>query len=277
MSTQDQQIAVLTDKLNALENESRRILRALQWSTKVRMILFFGLLLFVLISSFLFYRLYNDIKTRRLEEVQRLIAEQPAEFSEPLTRQIMALAEQEGPFVAEAFREQAQEDSQLYVAAFDEERTTLINNLQSQLETKMTASYATMLDEQEQMLKEEFPELEDPEKMQNIRDNMEKIYDKLSKRYYVEFLKDELEDIAVSLDGFPKSEPNDENIPVGEQIATEFLELVRMMLVNSDHYVIPPEAEVGARTRVRRPAVKDDSDDNLDEAESEDDAELDDN
>ena len=277
MSTQDQQIAVLTDKLNALENESRRILRALQWSTKVRMILFFGLLLFVLISSFLFYRLYNDIKTRRLEEVQRLIAEQPAEFSEPLTRQIMALAEQEGPFVAEAFREQAQEDSQLYVAAFDEERTTLINNLQSQLETKMTASYATMLNEQEQMLKEEFPELEDPEKMQNIRDNMEKIYDKLSKRYYVEFLKDELEDIAVSLDGFPKSEPNDENIPVGEQIATEFLELVRMMLVNSDHYVIPPEAEVGARTRVRRPAVKDDSDDNLDEAESEDDAELDDN
>jgi signal transduction histidine kinase len=277
MSTQDQQIAVLTDKLNALENESRRILRALQWSTKVRMILFFGLLLFVLISSFLFYRLYNDIKTRRLEEVQRLIAEQPAEFSEPLTRQIMALAEQEGPFVAEAFREQAQEDSQLYVAAFDEERTTLINNLQSQLETKMTASYATMLNEQEQMLKEEFPELEDPEKMQNIRDNMEKIYDKLSKRYYVEFLKDELEDIAVSLDGFPKSEPNDENIPVGEQIATEFLELVRMMLVNSDHYVIPPEAEVGTRTRVRRPAVKDDSDDNLDEAESEDDAELDDN
>ena len=276
MPTQEQQVAVLTDKLNALENESRRILRALQWSTKVRMILFFGLLLFVLISSFLFYRLYNDIKTRRLAEVQRMISEQPAEFSEPLTRQIMALAEQEGPFVAETFREQAQEDSQLYVAAFDEERTTLITNLQSQLEAKLTKSYATMLDEQEQMLRDEFPELEDPEKMQNIRDNMEKIYEKLSKRYYVEFLKDELEEIAVSLDKFPESEPNDDNVPVGEQIATEFLELVRMMLVNSDHYVIPPDAEVGARTRVRRPSTKDDPDEDLNDSDGDDDTELDD-
>lgn len=243
MSTPEQQINLLTDKLSALELESRRILRALHWATKVRLILFFGLLLFVLVSAALFYLLFQDIKTNRITEVQRVIREQPEKFSEPLTRQIMLLAEEEGPNVADVFRKQAQEDSSLYVEAFDRERNALIKNLQTSLEEKLAISYATMLDEQEEMLIAEFPVLEDPEKLENIRNNMEKIYDKIGKRYFVDYLKDEMEELVVKIDSFPAVEPRMENIPVGEQIATEFLELVRMMIVNADNYVMP-EKEV---------------------------------
>lgn len=256
MSTPEQHINLLTDKLNALELESRRILRALHWATKVRLILFCGLLLFVAVSAVLFYLLFQDIRNNRIAEVQRVIREQPEKFSEPLTRQIMLLAEEEGRHVAEVFRQQAQEDSSLYVEAFDKERDALIENLQTSLEEKLAISYATMLDEQEEMLIAEFPVLEDPEKLENIRNNMEKIYDKIGKRYFVEYLKDEMEELVVKIDSFPSVDPRLDNMPVVEQIATEFLELVRMMIVNADNYVIPQNDAAGS-TR--------DSTDNADE------------
>ncbi len=243
-TTQDQEIAILTDKLNALENESRRILRALNWASKVRMILFFCLLLFVLVTAFMFYRLYSDIRNQRIAEVQRIINENSEQLSEPLTRQIMLLAEEQGPYVADVFREQAQADSKLYAEAFDKEREVLIQNLQTNLEHKLTESYTAILDQQETMLQEEFPVLRDPEHLANIRDNMEKVYDKIGQRYYVDYLKDELESIAEKLDTFPPSPPRQDNIPLGEQVASEFLELVRLMLVNSDNYVIPVEETV---------------------------------
>ncbi|MDG1873359.1 MAG: hypothetical protein P8J27_05585 [Mariniblastus sp.] len=240
MSTPEEQIEFLNEKLNELENESRRILQALNWSSKVRLILSVALLFFVLITGFLFYSLYVDIKTNRIAEVQRIINENPEEFSEPLTRQVMALAEEQGPFVVEAFRKQAQEDSELYLSAFDQERNTLISSMQNKLETKLADSYAAMLLEQEQMLREEFPVLKDPEKLAKIRANMEKVYDKIGKRYFVDSLRDEMENIADKLDTFPVSTPKVDNIPIVEQIASEMLELVRLMTINSDNYVEPP-------------------------------------
>jgi hypothetical protein len=94
--------------------------------------------------------------------------------------------------------------------------------------------------------------LQDPDKLANIRANMEKIYDKIGKRYLVDSLKEEMESIASKVDTFPPSEPKVDNIPLGEQIATELLELVRLMVVNTDNYVIPAEGQA-----ISAPAVSD--------------------
>ncbi len=241
MSTPEQQVTVLTEKLNALELESRRILRALHWATKVRFILFCGLMLFALSSAFLFFRLCQDIKTNRIVEVQRLIQEQPEKLSQSLTRQIMLLAEEEGPFLAEVFRGQAQIDSPQYVEAFDRERAVLIANLQTRLEEKLAIAYESMLDEQEEMLKGEFPMLEDREKMEKVRKNLTRIYDQIGKRYFVDNLNEEINDLFASIDSFPAAEPKMQNVPLGEQIVAEFLDLVRMMIVYSNEYVMPEE------------------------------------
>lgn len=240
--TTEQQLAAVTDKMNALENESRRILRALHWATKVRLILFCGLLLFVLVSAFLYYRLYIDIRTNRLAEVQRTIEAQPELFSEPLTRQILRLAEEEGPHIAEVFRLQAEADSEVIIAAMNAERDVLIKNLQTDMQEKLTASFSKMLDEQEEMLIKEFPVLEDPEKMENVRNNMEKVYQQFGQRYYVDFLKEELEEIAGKLDEFPASQPKMANISIAEQIGLELFELIRMTLVYADNFEFPDEA-----------------------------------
>ena len=262
MTNHEQQIEILTEKLNVLENESRRILNALQWATKVRMILISLLLIFGAVSLLMFFRLYNDVKTRRFAEVQRLINEKPAEFSEPLTRQIMALAEEQGPHVIEVFRQQAQKDSNQYMAAFDTERATMITNLQRNVEDRLAKSYVTILDEQEKLLANEFPVLQDPVKLEIVRANLEKIYQKIGKRYYVNLLKEELDDMAEQLDTFPPTNPKQANVPVAEQVATEFLELVRLMLIHSENYQVPESSDVSMeviRTPKMMPAADVDS------------------
>lgn len=273
MATQEQQIEKLTEKLNALENESRRILNALQWATKVRLILFCGLLLFVLISSAAFLWLYNDVKTARVAKVQQLISERPAEFSEPLTRQILQLAEEQGPYVIDVFRKQAQADSQLYMAAFDTERDAMVANLQSSIEEKLSSSYVKLLDDQEQLLVKEFPELEKPANREVVRGNMEKIYQKIGKRYYTNFLKEEIDEMAEQLETFPLAQPRQDNIPIPEQIATEFLELVRLMLIHSENYQVPETAEGSAAIiRTSKPLPSPDVDSETPPSTGDDDA-----
>ncbi|MEM9942106.1 MAG: hypothetical protein AAF939_11015 [Planctomycetota bacterium] len=239
MTSEEDQIAALTNSLNSLENESRKLLNAVQWSSKVRKILFVLVLLFAVIAVFIFYRLFVEIRDNRITKIQQIISEQPEEFVQPLTREVVAIAEKEGPYLADVFRKQAQDDTKLYIEAIEKEQNTLVDNLQKKFEKKVLESYAMMLDEQEATLKKEFPVLRDPEKMKYLRKNMEDVYEKIGKRYFVDNLKEEMESLVSKLEKFPASTPNSDTIPVAEQIATEFLELVQMMVVNSNNYVIP--------------------------------------
>ncbi len=243
MTTDERNTQILNAKLEALELESRRILRALRWSSKVRLILIIALILFVIVFSFLFYRLYNEIRDTRIAEVQRIINEQPQEFSEPLTRQLIVLAQDQGPYVGTVFREQIEEDSQKYVDAFDIEREEFVANMQTMLEDKLDEANAAVMEEHETILRREFPELVDDKKMELIKENMQEIYTQVGKRYYVDFMGDRLKAIVGKLDTFPASTPRQPGAALSEQIATEMLELVRMMVIYSDNYVPPVDEE----------------------------------
>lgn len=169
MATQEEQIEILNKKLSELENESRRILSALRWATKVRMILFAGLLVFAVGAVFKFTGLYNEIKNQRIAEVQRIIQTEPEKFAEPLTKQLVQLMEEQGPYVMDVFREQAEKDSDAYMDAFDVEREQLVANLEEKLKVKLAASYEELLSEQEKLLVKQYPVLEDPEKLKLVR------------------------------------------------------------------------------------------------------------
>ena len=239
MATQEEQIEILNKKLSELENESRRILSALRWATKVRMILFAGLLVFAVGAVFKFTGLYNEIKNQRITEVQRIIQTEPEKFAEPLTKQLVQLMEEQGPYVMDVFREQAEKDSDAYMDAFDVEREQLVANLEEKLKVKLAASYEELLSEQEKILVKQYPVLEDPEKLKLVRGNVEDIYDKIGDRYYLNFLQEQIEILADRLESFPMTDSEQGNIPASEQILTEMLELVRLMLIHSENYQMP--------------------------------------
>ncbi|MDG2182709.1 MAG: hypothetical protein P8L78_13530 [Mariniblastus sp.] len=244
MTTQEEQIEILNKKLSELENESRRILNALRWATKVRMILFAGLLVFAVGAVFKFTGLYNEIKNQRIVEVQRIIQTEPEKFAEPLTKQLVQLMEEQGPYVIEVFREQAEKDSDAYMDAFDVEREQLIANVEEKLKVKLAASYEDLLSEQEKLLVRQYPVLEDPEKLKLVRGNVEGIYEKIGDRYYLDFLQEQIEILADRLESFPITDSEQGNVPVSEQILAEMLELVRLMLIHSENYQMPVKKDV---------------------------------
>lgn len=248
MATQDEQIEILTKKLSELENESRRILNALRWATKVRMILFAGLLVFAVGAVVKYTGLYNEIKNQRIVEVQRIIQEEPEKFAEPLTKQLVQLMEEQGPYVMEVFREQAEKDSNAYMDAFDVERDQLIVNVEEKLKIKLAASYEELLSKQETLLVKQYPVLEDPEKLKQVRANVEKIYENIGDRYYFNFLQEQIEILADRLESFPIAESDQGNVPVGEQILAEMLELVRLMLIHSENYQMPVKENFSTAT-----------------------------
>jgi hypothetical protein len=258
MATQEEQIEILNKKLNELENESRRILSALRWATKVRMILFAGLLVFAIGAVFKFTGLYNEIKTQRIVEVQRIIQEQPEKFAEPVTKQLLQLMEEQGPYVMEVFREQVEKDSNAYMDAFDVEREQLIANVEGKLKVKLAASYEELLSEQEKLLVRQYPVLQDPEKLKLVRANVEGIYEAIGDRYYLDFLQEQIQILADRLESFPIAESGQGNAPVSEQILAEMLELVRLMLIHSENYQMPAKKEVSTQAGASKttPEVK---------------------
>jgi hypothetical protein len=254
MTTQEEQIEILNKKLSELENESRRILNALRWATKVRMILFAGLLVFAVGAVFKFTGLYNEIKNQRIVEVQRIIQTEPEKFAEPLTKQLVQLMEEQGPYVIEVFREQAEKDSDAYMDAFDVEREQLIANVEEKLKVKLAASYEELLSKQEKILVRQYPVLEDPEKLKLVRGNVEGIYEKIGDRYYLDFLQEQIEILADRLESFPIADSEQGNIPVSEQILAEMLELVRLMLIHSENYQMPVKKDVSTATGASKAA-----------------------
>ena len=103
----------------------------------------------------------------------------------------------------------------------------------------MAASYEELLSEQEKLLVKQYPVLEDPEKLKLVRGNVEDIYDKIGDRYYLNFLQEQIEILADRLESFPMTDSEQANIPASEQILTEMLELVRLMLIHSENYQMP--------------------------------------
>ncbi len=245
--SQDDQVARLTSQLEGLEQECQGILAAMRYSKNVRLILLVGLLLFVGVFSYMFYQLYQDITHRRLAEIQAEFTARQDEFVEPLTRELFLLVEDTRPEVTQVLLDRASEDAPKYMSAFDAERTTLVTNLESYLDQKLQTTFEEVVSEHQDVLSKEFPELVDGSKIDQVRKNFENAYKQVGKRYYVDYMREKLEELVTRLDKFPPAEPREPGIPVGEQVASEFLDMVRMMLVYSDRYATElDESEMAA-------------------------------
>jgi hypothetical protein len=239
----EEQITALTARLNELENESRRVLGALRWSSRVRKVLILGLLLFLIVFGVLYYRLYSNFMNDRLAKVRQLINDRPEEFSEPLTRQMLVLLQDQGPYVANVFRDQISADQERFSTALGAERELFSEHMIRDFEKKLNEAYDVVIQTHEQALQREFPELRDPVKMKLVHDNLQDVYERVGRRYHVDVMREHVKQVVSQIDNFPRIEPRQPNVPVPEQIATEMLELVRMMLINSEYYVTPEEME----------------------------------
>ena len=117
------------DQVKRLETESRQLLSALKWSTRVRNMLLICMVAFVAGAGALFYGLFQEIRNSRLAETQQLFIERQDEFLEPLTQAALDVAQTAGPEVFHAFREQFTNDASRYLQVMGQQRDAIAQSL----------------------------------------------------------------------------------------------------------------------------------------------------
>ena len=223
----------LTAQVQRLEDESRQLLKALKWSTRVRNMTLVALIAFAAGAGAMFYNLFQEIKNNRLAEVQQLFIERQDEFLGPLTQAAMDLAEETGPEVLASFRNQLSEDSSRYLEVIGQERTAIAHSLKTHLEQHVSQLHVQFLEENEALLAEQFPELKDPQSREIFHRNLEAAFQEIGQRYYVKYFDAEYEKLVENLERFPAIRPTNADTPVAKQLAAETAKLFQMLAANA--------------------------------------------
>ena len=232
MSEQNKdQVAQLSAQLNALENESQRLLAALSWSSTVRNILLLCFVAFVVVFGWLYYSLYREIKDKKLVQLQAMLSEQQDELLQPVSQEALRLAQEVAPDVLTVVQNRVQADGKKFVKAFNAERDILNQNLQLRVEESANKLYEKLLDSHEKILQEEFPELRNEAAQAKLHDNLGKTYRQLVQRYYIDYFHKEIERMALAVDQFPIADADDSKGPLAQQVLYELMEMVQMMMV----------------------------------------------
>ena len=222
----------LTEQVQRLEAESRQLLTALKWSTRVRNMLLIAIVAFAAGTGAMFYSLFEEIKNDRLAETQQLFIERQDEFVQPLTKAAYDVAESTGPVVFEAFRNQFAKDSSRYLAVMDQERDAMAQSLKGHLEQRVSELHVQFLQENEALLAEQFPELKDPQSREIFHRNLEATFAEIGRRYYVKYFDAEYERLVNSIDRFPAIRPENPDTSVAKQLAAETTKLFQMLAAN---------------------------------------------
>lgn len=225
------QVAELSAQLSALENESQRLLSALQWSSTVRNILLLCLVAFCVVFGYLYYSLYREVNEQKIAQIQAILVEKQDEILKPVTDEAYALVQDVGPEVVEIFQKRIESDGKKYVNAFTKERDILSKNLELHVEEAANQTYEKLLADHEKILQEEFPDLDNEANRARLHTNMAETYKEVVRRYYIDYFKKEIEKMAVAVDQFPVAEPDEAKGPLAQQVLYELMEMVQMMMV----------------------------------------------
>jgi hypothetical protein len=134
------------------------------------------------------------------------------------------------------FKTQLQADSPRIEAAFITERDKFQSNIRIRFKEALLAHYEKALDRNEDMLKKEFPTLQDEARRARVIARTREAIDELIDKYYIGPLEDEFGTLYASYEEFPIADPPDEKTDE-KDLTTRFvgqvLELLKLKLISA--------------------------------------------
>jgi hypothetical protein len=141
------------------------------------------------------------------------------------------------------FKAQLQEDSPRMTEAFVAERDKFQTNIKIKFKEALLAHYQKALERNDDMLKKEFPKLQDEARRARVIARTKAAIDELIDKYYIAPLEDEFETLYASYDDFPIADPPDEKTNE-EGLTTRFvgqvLELLKLKLISAPEEAAAP-------------------------------------
>lgn len=209
--------ALLT-RIGAIEQEIAAVKKAVRRASFTRLLLLLVTLAFLAGAVWMFYGLAREFGSKENLNLLAAKARERATSSQPaLKKELDTLVENSRPVLTEAFQKQAEADMPKYTEAFTRERDKLRANLEVRLGEKIKNRYEAAGERYQEILREEFPQVEDPELLVQVYASMEQIMEKLVQKYYSEQVRREFQEMQSTWDDFDMADLPGEGEPSLEQ------------------------------------------------------------
>jgi hypothetical protein len=201
------------DEMQALSQQSEAVQRAAESlsaatarSRGIRLCLLVTAVLLIGYWCFKFYTLGMEVQSPGyLDALTKAGQKRVADRSDKFTQEFERLVEHTREPLTKAFSEQVKKDMPEFMKKAEKEKETLASNLQEQFTKKVNTHYETLLKQQEDTLKKEFPSVQDPATHERMIKNIDKAVERLVKKFYVEELRGQMKELTDTWDHFPEA------------------------------------------------------------------------
>ncbi|MDI9446939.1 MAG: hypothetical protein GXY25_01515 [Pirellulaceae bacterium] len=236
----------LRKEIGAIEKEMATVKVVIRRASRTRLALLLIALALVGASIWAFYRLAMSFGS---QENLNLLAEKARvranESSKPAINHVRALAENSLPVLREAFSVQVEKDRSKYTETLTRERDLLVKTLESQLDEKIRAHFHQISLKYQAILREEFPELEDPKLLDQMYSSVVDIMERLVEEYYSDRVRNQIEEMNRMWLEFDVADlPAEGETPLEQQFMASVLHLAALKI---DRKSVELGAEAGLR------------------------------
>lgn len=204
----------LEKKIGAIEKEVANVKVVIRRASRTRLVMLLAVLILIAAAIWSFYGLAMEFGSKEnLAKLKDAATERAQDTSERVIKEAKGLAETSVPILREAFTKQVNEDMPKYRAALDAEGATLTKNLEAELDKKIRDHFDKTSVKYQAILRDEFPDLENPELLDKMYASVTDIIDGLAAEYYNEKVQAQLEGINDKWLAFEMAEPPKEGEP----------------------------------------------------------------
>jgi hypothetical protein len=197
----------LSQKIAQIEREVDSLRSAISRARMVRFVFLLALIALVLAVVYFFLQLASQVTSEKfMEEIASEAKLHIENNQNDYQKQVQSLVDHSYPILTQAFSDQATKDMQKFTSAMDHERETLTNNLQTQLNDRLSKKYQGVLQEYESKMIETFPELADEKTRDKVIDNFQSIIKTLVARNYGDRFNLSSQRLMSIWDEFPAAE-----------------------------------------------------------------------
>jgi hypothetical protein len=132
-----------------------------------------------------------DISPQQTERYAAVARERLDEHAEVIRSEVVSLASDTVPPIADAVYQQMQEDYPLYLRALEEEGEIYLANVERIFIERVKDRYRDYLQAHREVLREEFPNHASDENVERILDDFEEAFNRIAERYYLEEFRHE--------------------------------------------------------------------------------------
>jgi hypothetical protein len=232
IDTTREDLPALSQQMEAIDRAAADLKAATARGRSIRLALLVAAVLLVGVVVVSFYRLGMYVQDPRYGNALReLGTKRLTDNSDKYRAQFERLVDNAGPPLREAFNEQAKKDLPEFMKQIDKEKDTLAANLEKDFSEKINAHYEKLTAQQENTLKEVFPGIKDQKTQERMLKNIDKAMQKLVKKYHVDELRKQVEDIVATWDHFPEANaPKAGELSLADQLIQNLLQVLALKL-----------------------------------------------